>query len=99
MIVSTKLNKTAEEKTTRLNVDWNDCPIETIKGLAMQALVVKLQGGWRRAGVIPDELNVAVKDHAPGTRGAGVSVESKVLALSDAEKKALVDKLLASMGE
>ena len=97
MIVSTKLNKSAEEKTTKLNISWDDCPIETIKGLALQALVVKLQGAWRRAGVIPADVSVAVKDHAPGTRGSPVSVESRVLALSEAEKKALIDKLLASM--
>lgn len=65
--VSTKADAKAEAVRTNLTLDWEGCSPEDIRALAQQALVVKLQGNWRRNG-IPTDTTVKVSDHKVGTR-------------------------------
>lgn len=64
---STKADAKAEAIKTNVILNWEDCSPEEIRALAQQALIVKLQGGWRRNG-IPTEVTVNVKDHKAGAR-------------------------------
>lgn len=73
MKVSTKLDKTATEQTTELSINWDGMTPEDIKALAQGALIVKLQGGWRRAKVIPATAAINAVDHKVGTRAPKVS--------------------------
>lgn len=65
--VSTKPDARAESVTTALTLNWEGMTDEEIRALAEQALVVKLQGKWRKDG-IPAEATVNVVDHKIGTR-------------------------------
>lgn len=71
--VSTKQDKGAQSQFTALTIDWTGCDAETIKAMATQALVVKLQGTWRRNG-IPAKFTCIAAQHAPGTRHATVGM-------------------------
>jgi ketopantoate hydroxymethyltransferase len=86
--VSTKQDKDADEKDTALTIVFDGCPESTVRALATQALIVKLQGGWRKNG-IPSTLEVAMKDYAPGTRHSGLTPEqakATVIAEAQADK-------------
>ena len=99
VVVSTKPSKDSVTSVkTSLNIDWDGCTVEDLKSWAVQALVVKLQGGWRKNG-IPATLSIRALDHKPGTRSAGLTKEQLVAALSPEEKKALLAKLMAEMDE
>lgn len=67
--VSTKADARAEAVTTKLTIDWEGISQEEIRAMAEQALVVKLQGNWRKNG-IPAEVTVKASDYKPGTRQA-----------------------------
>lgn len=64
---STKVDAKAEAVKTNVILNWDDCSQEEIRALAQQALIVKLQSGWRRNG-IPAEATINVKDHKAGAR-------------------------------
>lgn len=66
---STKANamKDTVAVETKLSLNWEGMTPEDIRALAQQALIVKLQGGWRKNG-IPTEATVNVVDHKIGTR-------------------------------
>ena len=49
--VSTKVDKTSAAKFTVLVVEVPDNQNAAVVGLAMQALIVKLQGTWRKGGI------------------------------------------------
>lgn len=89
-VVTKKDNKEKQGKKTVLEVDWTNCPEDTAKALALQALVVKLQGSWRNKG-IPDKAQVAVRDHAPGTRHQ-MSPEEAFASLTPEQRAELVKK-------
>src|SRR5258708_2010462 len=67
--VSTKQDSDSDAKETSLTVVYDGCPESVAQALATQALIVKLQGGFRKNG-IPATLTVNMKDYAPGTRHA-----------------------------
>lgn len=91
MKVSTKPNKTGIAVVTNLTVEWNDPQAE--RALALQALVVKLQGTWRK-GTIPSEASVKLSDYAPGTRhAADVNPFEAIKAMTPEERKAMIEKL------
>jgi hypothetical protein len=94
--VSTKADKTKDAVQTKLTINWDGCSQELVKAMATQALVVKLQGGWRKNG-IPKEVTVKAVEHAPGTRHVQgpVSIDQLVTQMSPEEKKALIAKLSA----
>ena len=67
MKVSTSKTKGASPVTTELSIDWTGCSAEHLKMFAIQALVIKRQGVWRRGG-IPAKESIRAIDHLPGTR-------------------------------
>lgn len=89
MKVSTKKDKNSAAVVTNLTITGGSAA--TWQALGMQALVVKLQGTWRKNG-IPAEFTCNVDEYAPGTRHAG-SVD--YTALTAEERKALIEKLQA----
>lgn len=66
--VSTKADKAAEAVTTNLTIDWADMTTAEIQELAQQALIVKLQSGWRKNGIPNGAHTVKAADHKVGTR-------------------------------
>lgn len=94
--VSTKANKDADAIDTRLTLNWEGMTEADLRALAQQALIVKLQGGWRKNG-IPTEATVNVADHKVGTRAPKTAKELDVNALTPEQKQALIDKLMASL--
>ena len=88
--VATKQDKDSDAKETILTIDFEGCPSSTIRALAVQALIVKLQGAWRK-GSIPGKVAVNMKDYAPGTRHAAASMTPEQ-ALATVKAEALGDK-------
>jgi hypothetical protein len=88
--VDTKANKEAESVSTALTLDWEGMTEQDLRDLAQQALIVKLQSGWRKNG-IPTEATVKVVDHKVGTRAprGPVNIAAAVSKMSDAEKAEL----------
>lgn len=66
--VSTKATATSEAVITNLSIDWTDMSPEDIRALAQAALVVKLQGGWRKNGIPVGDTTVLASEHKVGTR-------------------------------
>jgi hypothetical protein len=96
--VSTKKDKDSAARKTVLTVKWDGCSEQVCQALAVQALVVKLQGNWRAKG-IPEKFEVSVKDHAPGTRHAEMTPEQIRAAVLEGAKadKAKRAELLAAL--
>ena len=99
--VSTRVDNDSDAKSTDITIVYDGCPEQVAMALATQALIVKLQGGWRKSG-IPSTVQVHMKDYAPGTRhSASMTPEqARVIALEEAKgdavkRKALIAKLLA----
>lgn len=68
--VTTRAAAGEAEVLTNLKIDWTDMTPEDIRALAQQALIVKLQGQWRRNGIPAGEHEVKAADFKPGTRQA-----------------------------
>jgi hypothetical protein len=64
--ISTKVNKSAPAVITVLEVVMDATP-EVRDALALAALVVKVQGQWRKHG-IPATCSIKMSEFAPGTR-------------------------------
>ena len=93
--VSTKVNKDAEAPIiTELTLDWTGMSEDDLRALAQQALIVKLQGSWRK-GEIPTSATVLVSDHKVGTRAPKKSLTEQLSSLSAAERAELIAKLTA----
>lgn len=92
--VDTRLAAGAEAVTTNLKIDWSDMSAEDVQALAQQALVVKLQGQWRRHGIPAGECTVKASDHKIGVRAPKTkqTLEQMLAALSPAERADLVAK-------
>lgn len=101
-IVSTKVQEkdeagnAVEPVKTALTIDWEGCSEEEIRAMAQAALIVKLQGGWRKNG-IPAKVEVKASDYKVGARTPAVklTVEEQINALTPEQRQALIDKLLA----
>ena len=94
--VSTKQDKDAAAKVTKLTIDFTGATPEILQEIATGAIVVKWQAGARKNG-IPSEATIKAVDYRPGTRhAASVSVESLVEKMTAEERKALIAKLQAS---
>lgn len=94
--VSTKATKDAAEAVkTALIINWEGCTVEEIQAMAQQALIVKLQSGWRKNG-IPESVTVKAADHKVGVRAKKSALETVTAALSSLtpEQKA---ELLAAL--
>lgn len=91
--VSTKQDKTATEAVkTALIIDWTGCTVEEIQAMAQQALIVKLQSGWRKNG-IPTDVTVKAADHKVGQRAPAKSILEKVATLTPEQKAELLAML------
>lgn len=66
--VTTKPEAGAVGVTTNLSIDWADMSPDDIRALAQAALVVKLQGHWRKNGIPVGDATVKAADHKVGTR-------------------------------
>jgi len=83
--ISTKADKDSPARKTSLTVNWDDCPESTIRALATQQLVVRVQAGWRKHG-IPEKATVNVRDFGPGMRHVGITGEqAAAIALEQAK--------------
>lgn len=98
--VTTRPAAGAEPVKTSLTLNWDGMTEDDLRALAQQALIVKLQSGWRKNG-IPEEATVNVTEHKVGTRAprGPVNIESAVKNLNADEKAALVAKLQAMLAE
>ena len=87
--VSTKPSKTGAEVKTKLTVNMGKPEVRD--ALALQALVVKVQGHWRKHG-IPAEVTINMDDFAPGTRHAAAPVDLKAAyaAMTPEQRKAFL---------
>lgn len=96
--ISTKADKDSDAKETVLTITWPDGQNSDVLALAQQALVVKLQGMWRKNG-IPAQAKIIATDHAPGKRtSAPITVEglaARAETMSAEDRKALMQKLQA----
>lgn len=95
--ISTKVNATDKEATeTKLTLNWEGMTPEDIRALAQQALIVKVQAGFRRAKAIPGEATINVVEHKVGSRAPRqpVNVVDLLKALSPED----LAKALASAG-
>ncbi len=66
--VTTKATAAGEAVITNLSIDWADMSPEDTRALAQQALVVKLQGHWRKNGIPVGDATVKAADHKVGVR-------------------------------
>jgi hypothetical protein len=98
--VTTRADAKSEPIKTNLTLNWDGMTEDDLRALAQQALIVKLQGGWRKNG-IPKELTVNVTDHKVGTRAARgpVNIATAVANLDDDQKRALFEKLQAMLAK
>lgn len=94
--VETRKEAGAEAITTALTLNWEGMTLEDTRALAQQALIVKLQGNWRKNG-IPTEATINAADYKVGTRAARQpkDLKSLIAAMSPAEKAALLASLTA----
>lgn len=93
--VETRPAAGADAIVTNLTIDWEGMSLEDTRTLAAQALVVKLQGSWRKNGIPSGEYTVKAVDHRPGVRAPRTkqSLEQMIAALSPEAKAALLAKL------
>lgn len=91
--VDTRAAAGAEAITTALTINWEGMSIEDTRALAQQALIVKLQGGWRKNG-IPTEVTVNAADHKVGVRApkGKPDLAAMLASLSAEERAALLAK-------
>ncbi len=94
--VSTKATAAAEPTATELTLDWTDVTEEDLRVLAQQALIVKLQSGWRKNG-IPASITVQVIDHRAGVRAP--KAKQDIFAIAKAMSAEDRAKLLAELQE
>ena len=95
--VSTKVTKDAEAPIkTVLTIDWEGLTEDEMRAMAQAALIVKWQGKARTDG-IPVKAEIKATDYRVGTRAPRkvLSLQEQLDALTPAERKALLDKLLA----
>lgn len=83
--VSTKPSKDGEAVETNLTLNWDGMTEDDLRALAQQALIVKLQGTWRK-GTIPTEATVNVVDHKVGTRAPKKTLLEQFAAMSPEDR-------------
>jgi hypothetical protein len=95
--VDTKANKDAESVKTNLSIDWTGMEPSDIQALAQQALIVKLQGNWRKNGIPAGNHEVKAVDFKVGVRAKREpqTLESLLQKLSAEERAALLAKFSA----
>lgn len=93
--VSTKANKAADAVITNLTINWDNMTNEEIRELAQQALIVKVQTGWRSNGIPAGDHTINAADHKVGTRAPRkpTDILSLISKLGPEERAALLAKL------
>lgn len=93
--VTTRPSAGAEGIVTNLTINWEGMTPEDLQALAQQALVVKLQGAWRKGEIPKGDHTVNAVDYKVGVRAPRQkeSLESLVGKLTAEEKAALIAKL------
>ena len=97
MKVSTKLKAGEAASSTELNIDWDGMSTQDVQDLATQALIVKAQARWRKAGTIPETADLKASDYKVGARAPRLTIEQQVVTMSTDDRKALIAKLQASL--
>lgn len=103
--VKTRISKAAPIKATVLTMDYTGLTVADLIPPAQDSLVITLQSRWRRAKVIPQTLQVNVKEllASLGSRQAmPVTVEgiaATAETMSKADREALMAKLKAMEGK
>lgn len=99
--VATKPAAGEQAITTNLTIDWEGVSEEDLRALAQQALIVKLQSGWRKNTIPAGEFEVKAADHKVGARAPRTKLtpEQMVAALSVEDKAALLAKLQAMLAK
>lgn len=92
--VDTRPQQGAESVKTTLTIDWTGCTEDDLRAMAQQALIVKLQGAWRKNGIPNGEHTVKASDYKVGVRAKRepASIESMLAALSPEDRAALLAK-------
>ena len=95
--IETKPSKDGQAILTNLTIDWDGMTEDDTRALAQQALIVKLQSGWRKNGIPEGDFTVKAADHKVGMRAPKKPTDllSMVASLSPEEKAALLAKLQA----
>ena len=93
--VETRPSAGADKVTTNLTINWEGMSEEDTRALAQQALVVKLQGNWRKNGIPAGDHEVNATDYKVGVRAPRrpKDLAAMIAALSPEEKAALLAKL------
>jgi hypothetical protein len=99
--VDTRPQAGAEAVRTNLTIDWSNMTEEEIRALAQQALVVKLQGAWRKNGIPAGDHTVLAAEHKIGVRAprGPVDVAALIAKLDPEERAALLAKCAAKYAE
>jgi hypothetical protein len=92
--VDTKPTKDAEAVTTELSINWEGMTSEDVQALAQQALIVKLQSGWRKNGIPQGAHEVKAVDHKVGVRAPRqpTDIAAMLRALSPEDRAAVLAK-------
>ena len=92
--VDTRANKDANSVKTNLTIDWDGCTEDDLRAMAQQALIVKLQGSWRKNGIPNGEFTVKAADYKVGVRAKRepASIEAMLRKLTPEERQALLAK-------
>lgn len=96
--IETKANKDANPVETNLTIDWEGMEVEDIRALAQQALVVKVQSGWRKNGIPAGDHSIKATDFKVGVRAPkqAKDIAAMIASLSPEQKAELMAKLAAA---
>jgi len=96
LTVKTKADARATAVETALTIDWEGMSADDIRALAQQALIVKVQSGWRANGIPEGEQTILATDYKVGARAPRkpADIMSLVGQLTDEQKAALLAKLM-----
>lgn len=94
--VDTRANKDADSVKTNLTIDWDGCTEDDLRAMAQQALIVKLQGAWRKNGIPAGDHTVKAADYKVGVRAKRepASLDAMLQKLSAEDRAALLAKYL-----
>lgn len=94
--VSTKPTAADAAQETNLTLDWTGMTEDDLRALAQQALIVKLQGAWRKSS-IPAEATIKVTDYKVGNRvvKSKLSLLEQIAAMSPEDKAKAIAALSA----
>lgn len=92
--IKTKASQGEDAVETNLTINWEGMTSEDVQALAQQALIVKVQGEWRRNGIPAGDFTVNAVDHKVGVRRAPTkqTLEQMLAKLSAEERAALLSK-------